>query len=339
MIVIEEHLRYNKIEKIGGNKMYKVLIEDMNAALINSVIGSFIIGFIIMLYQFRIGFIITLLLTLISVIRYMARRHKSIVKLEKTIDTIINDHPYVNLDIHSESQYKKLNAKINKLAALVTSYRMDRIENKKSMQSILNDISSQLTRPIEIINEMVDNGSLTNVNQGTLLQIQKLKNLADSMARLVKLETNSETFVLKDLRVDDLIRESIDSVKASLESSELKLIYHPSESVGLFDNEKSKEVLMHVLNNKLRYAKSKIFIDLQENPLSVYVKIYDDGVSIDGEVRHRIFDKFYSNNNDREESLGIGLAIAKEIMNQQNGDLDLEGDNTFVIRFNKKIKG
>lgn len=320
----------------GGICMLKVLIEDMNAALLNSVIASFILGYIAMLYNFKLGFIVTLLLTLLSILRYMIKRQKSIDKLENVVDRIIQGVPVKRLEVGKESQLNNLHASINKLADSVNKYREEVINQKSSLKSVMNDISTQLMKPIESLHEMKNTGSSQLIDENTSLQIEKLKNLVDSMSRLVNLETHNEVFCVVDMRVDDLIRNTIKDIEKEIIEAQLNLVYKPSEAVATFDMDKTKEVILHVLNNKLRYAKSNIYIELQENPISVYVKIYDDGSAISGDSRNRVFDKFYSENNDREDSLGIGLAVAKEIMTHQNGDLTLEGNNTFVLRFNKK---
>lgn len=322
---------------IGGIAfMLKVLIEDMNAALLNSVIASFIIGFVVMIYNYKIGFLITLLLTLASIISYMVKRQKSIDNLERIVENIANGKPVKKLDVFKESQLSSLHASINKLSDSVVNYRDEVINQKSSLKSVMNDISTQLMKPIESLHELKIQGNANLIDEKTSLQIAKLKSLVDSMSRLVNLETHNEVFCVVDMRVDDLIRDALNEIDDDLNEAKLEIIYKPSEAVATFDLDKTKEVILHVLNNKLRYAKSKILIELQENPISVYVKIFDDGQQITGDTRNRVFDKFYSENNDREESLGIGLAVAKEIMNHQNGDLTLEGGNTFVLRFNKK---
>lgn len=315
--------------------MLKVLIEDMNAALLNAVIGSFIVGYLTMLYNFKLGFLLMLFLTLFSVIRYMLKRQKSINELEGALDGISKGYPIRKLPVYKESQLSNLHRSVNQLSDTVNRFRFDVMTQKNSMRSVMNDISTQLIKPIDALHELKNSGTEILDNK-TSYQIEKLKHLVESMARLVNLETNNEVFCVVDMRIDDVIRSSINEVQEDLIKENLKVIYKPSESVATFDLHKTREVILNVLSNKLRYAASTIYIDLQENPISVYVKIYDDGVAIEGEIRERVFDKFYSENNESDESLGIGLAIAKEIMNRQNGDLTLEGDNTFVLRFNKK---
>ena len=318
-----------------GTNMLKVLIEDMNAALLNAVIGSFIVGYITMLYNFKLGFLLMFFLTLFSIIRYMLKRQKSIRNLEAALEGISKGYPVRKLPIYKDSQLSNLHESVNALSETVSQFRYDVMNQKTSMRSVMNDISAQLIKPIDALHQLKNSGTEI-LDDKTSHQIEKLKTLVESMSRLVNLETNNEVFCVIDMRIDDVIRSSINEVHSDFQQENLKIVYKPSEAVATFDLEKTREVILNVLSNKLRYATSTIYIELQENPISVYVKIYDDGVAIKGETRERVFDKFYSENNDSDDSLGIGLAIAKEIMNRQNGDLTLEGDNTFVLRFNKK---
>ena len=318
-----------------GTNMLKVLIEDMNAALLNAVIGSFIVGYITMLYNFKLGFLLMFFLTLFSIIRYMLKRQKSIRNLEAALEGISKGYPVRKLAIYKDSQLSNLHESVNDLSETVSQFRFDVMNQKTSMRSVMNDISAQLIKPIDALHQLKNSGTEI-LDDKTSHQIEKLKTLVESMSRLVNLETNNEVFCVIDMRIDDVIRSSINEVHSDFQQENLKIVYKPSEAVATFDLEKTREVILNVLSNKLRYATSTIYIELQENPISVYVKIYDDGVAIEGKTRERVFDKFYSENNDSDESLGIGLAIAKEIMNRQNGDLTLEGDNTFVLRFNKK---
>ena len=102
------------------------------------------------------------------------------------------------------------------------------------------------------------------------------------------------------------------------------------------------EVFVNVLKNAYEHTKEggQITISILDNPLYTEVSIYDTGCGIKKEELPHIFERFYTGTGNKE-SIGVGLNMAKKIMEKQNGEIyatSIEGEGTtFFIKFYKNM--
>ena len=108
------------------------------------------------------------------------------------------------------------------------------------------------------------------------------------------------------------------------------------------DFEWSKEALTNVLKNCLEHTKSGGSLSVYgvKNPLYTEVEIKDTGEGIDKEDLPYIFKRFYRGKNASSDSVGIGLAMAKNIIMKQQGQIEVESEvgkgTIFHIKFYKR---
>ncbi|UPU40299.1 ATP-binding protein [Erysipelothrix sp. Poltava] len=91
-----------------------------------------------------------------------------------------------------------------------------------------------------------------------------------------------------------------------------------------------------MLDNKTRYAQNTIFMTIEENVFETQIMISDDGVEIAKELRDKVFERFFKTNSVNSKSVGVGLAISKEIIEKQGGSVRIVEKNTFEIRIPTK---
>ena len=103
----------------------------------------------------------------------------------------------------------------------------------------------------------------------------------------------------------------------------------------------NKEAILNIIKNAIEHTDSgkNVTITLDENNVYSYIKIKDEGEGIpENELKH-IFDRFYKTQNTKENSMGIGLALAKSIIEKQNGYIQVESKTnegtTFIIKYLK----
>ena len=99
--------------------------------------------------------------------------------------------------------------------------------------------------------------------------------------------------------------------------------------------------ILNIIKNAIEHTDSgkNVTITLDENNVYSYIKIKDEGEGIpENELKH-IFDRFYKTQNTKENSMGIGLALAKSIIEKQNGYIQVESKinegTTFIIKYLK----
>lgn len=313
-------------------KYLKIFVKDSNAELLNGIILSFLLGLIIGYYRWFIGIVLFFVGVLVTTSKYMLDREASIHNMIHILEKINNGQSYKDLKMSDKDHNVLLFDQLKRNAITMEGYRLEVSGQKASMKAMMRDVSLQLANSSRILQKQ-DTTWVSEQSEGVSSQIEKIKNITDSLARLADFETETQQFDIKMQPIGAIVEAALDTMMPGL--AHLHVVTAPTNTAASFDYQHSVEVLRNVLENKSRYANQTIKIEVQENPRSVYVKISDDGEALMGDLRLRLFDRFYTQNNPRTESVGVGLAIAKEIMRQQGGDLTLESDNTFVIRFCK----
>jgi len=85
------------------------------------------------------------------------------------------------------------------------------------------------------------------------------------------------------------------------------------------------EAITNILKNCVEhsYDGSKIDIDYEQNNIYTKIEIKDYGIGIDEKDLPHIFERFYKGKNSSNDSVGIGLALAKSIIKENNGHIDV----------------
>ena len=101
------------------------------------------------------------------------------------------------------------------------------------------------------------------------------------------------------------------------------------------------EALTNIIKNCIEHSKedSKIKIEVENNSIFVKIKITDEGEGIAKEDLSHIFERFYKSKQVSENSIGIGLSLAKTIIEKENCyikvDSELGKGTTFEIKYLK----
>ena len=151
-------------------------------------------------------------------------------------------------------------------------------------------------------------------------EIINIKFLVESILKLSKIDSNSIKFIKKEVFIKDIINEAVKNV------SMLKW---------------QVEAITNILKNCIEhsYENRKIYIKYNQNNMYTELKIEDNGTGIDAKDLPHIFERFYKGKNSSSDSVGIGLALSKSIIESNNGyiqvDSKLNKGTTFIIKYLK----
>ena len=104
-----------------------------------------------------------------------------------------------------------------------------------------------------------------------------------------------------------------------------------------------KEAVINIIKNAIEHSRENGEIDIECETNSVYtsIKIVDYGEGINKTDLENIFKKFYKGKNSNKDSIGVGLSLAKRIIEQQNGTITVKSEpnkgTTFEIKLYKHI--
>ena len=216
--------------------------------------------------------------------------------------------------------------------------------NYEKQKTFITDASHELKTPLTIINTNIDilemeygeNESLTDIHN----QVNKLKDLTNDLVLLSRMEENNNKIDFIELPISDIVSDTVDSFK-NIASSQSKTINNNIESLlSLNGEDKSiRQLISILLENAIKYSieNSTIDVKLYKHNRSIILSVTNDSLyELDKSKIHNVFDRFYrldSSRNSNTGGYGIGLSVAKAIVNKHNGKIiaEIKNENKFQI--------
>lgn len=296
-----------------------------------------------------IGVSVILLLIIVNI--YYHSRNQKIQEIIKYIEAINNKNYDLKIAENTEDDLSNFRNELYKIAIMLKEQASQSINDKKALQTSLEDISHQLKTPLTSISIMLDNiRENPNMDEHTRQefiyeisrQINWINWLVISLLKLSKLDSNTAVFVQKEIKVEDLINNVVKNLAIPIDIKQQNVIVNGSSDVMFVgDYNWQLEALTNIVKNCIEHTveNKNIYINWEENNFYTKIVIKDEGVGIDKKDVKHIFERFYKGKNSSENSVGIGLALAKSIIEKDNGYIicvsELGRGTTFEIKYMK----
>jgi signal transduction histidine kinase len=249
----------------------------------------------------------------------------------------------------NEGSIYHLFACVDQLATILQSKNETEKKTKEFLKSTIADISHQLKTPLaalfmyhEIILDEPDNiTTVKEYSKKTGLALKRMEELIQSMLKITRLDAASIVFKKIICPVSDLISIAVSDLKtrAHREGKEI-IIESPAEETVFCDKYWTSEAISNIVKNALDHTNSggEIHIYWSRTPLMVRIFISDNGNGIDPEDLHHIFKRFYRSKKYLDtQGIGLGLSLAKSIIDGQNGTISVKSSlnegTTFILSF------
>ncbi|MBS6721011.1 MAG: HAMP domain-containing histidine kinase [Peptoniphilus harei] len=264
------------------------------------------------------------------------RQKKRIEELEELIDRLGEKNYSIPM---VQDDFSILEDKIYKIfIELVEARELVEINSKKQIQN-LEDIAHQIKTPITSMFfdlEMIDKDEDNKKEIERLeLQLERLNSLADILLKLSSLDANVDKMEKNEVLISEIIEYALDILRKSIDEKNIKIIFDYEDSEIKVDYYWVSEALINIIKNALnREETTKIKISTNKNPIYTEIIIEDDGGGINEENFKKIFERFYKSPDSK--GFGIGLAMAKSIVEANNGDISVKNGKDgaiFKIKF------
>ncbi|MDO4835628.1 MAG: ATP-binding protein [Clostridia bacterium] len=160
-----------------------------------------------------------------------------------------------------------------------------------------------------------------------LHEVERLSRLITDMLQLSRLQAGTEAMEMTMFDVNELLEEVSQSFQTEAKKRNIRIELETAETLSpvLSDRDRIEQVLVILIDNALRYAKSRICLRASENVHEVVIDVWDDGIGISKENLSRLFERFYKVDKSRKDGgTGLGLSIAKKIMDQLEEQIEVD---------------
>lgn len=295
--------------------------------------------------------IVFILILSIIVFKYNHSESKKINEITKYIEEINRGNYKLNIEENTEDELSILKNELYKITIMLKEVAENSQKDKTTLKDSLSDISHQIKTPITSILIMLDN-ILSDENMPEDIkkdfikdikrEIVNIKFLVESILKLSKIDSNSIKFIKKEVLIKDIINEAVKNVSMLSELKNIEIIVSGDDSIKtICDLKWQVEAITNILKNCIEhsYENKKIYINYNQNNMYTELKIEDNGTGIDAKDLPHIFERFYKGKNSSSDSVGIGLALSKSIIESNNGyiqvDSKLNKGTTFIIKYLK----
>lgn len=295
--------------------------------------------------------IVFILILSIIFFKYNQSESKKINEITKYIEEINRGNYRLNIEENTEDELSILKNELYKITVMLKEVAENSQKDKTTLKDSLSDISHQIKTPITSILIMLDN-ILSDENMPEDIkkdfikdikrEILNIKFLVESILKLSKIDSNSIKFIKKEVFIKDIINEAVKNVSMLSELKNIKIIVSGDDSIKtICDLKWQVEAITNILKNCIEhsYENKKIYINYNQNNMYTELKIEDNGTGIDAKDLPHIFERFYKGKNSSSDSVGIGLALSKSIIESNNGyiqvDSELNKGTIFIIKYLK----
>lgn len=335
--IIKNNVKTNNFNRYSFDLDGIVLIKE------NKTI--FVSYFIILLFIY----LIICLVYLTIIINNDKRKEKEINEVIKIIEEINNKNYSFKMKDINEEDLSLLKNEIYKTTIMLNEISEISKKDKKELEESLEDISHQLKTPLTSIlimidtlldDEDMDQNTREDFLRNMKREVMNINFLVKSILKLSRLDTNTVKFISKKESVKEIINEAILNVSLLSDLKNVKIETNLSDSFITCDYKWQIEALTNILKNSIEhsYENNKVLIESSENNAYVKITIKDFGSGIAKEDINHIFERFYKGKDSDYDSIGIGLALSKSIIEKQNGKISVESSDdgtTFIIKYFK----
>lgn len=337
---------YNILRKNGitDNTFY---IKDMSDIRnVNIIVSTLIIG--VMSVLFIICFYI-----------YLRRRKNAIVQLQDYMDKISRGNYELEINDNSEDELSSLKNSLYKIMVYMKEQADSARIKKVMLAQSVSDISHQLKTPLTSTQILLDNlNDNPDMDYSTrkkfiyeaLNQVNGMSWMIVSMLKLSRIDAGVVEFNNENISINKIIEEAVGNLEVIAEIKNVNIEknidnrnedeLNKSDIYIKGDYNWNREALQNIIKNAIEHSNDKgtVKINITDNDVYTAVYITNRGEKLSDKQQKQIFERYYSEAKYEDNSMGIGLPLAKAVIEKQGGYISVESDDEETVFIVKYIK-
>ena len=294
--------------------------------------------------------IITIASLCILYFRYNYKRKNDIKDIIKYIEQINRRNYELEIDTISEDELSILKNEIYKTAVMLKEAALNSNKDKLNLKKSLEDISHQLKTPLTSILVLLDNlidepDMDSSIRNDFIIDIKRnvinINFLVQALLKLSKFDANTVHFIKKENDLEMIVKEAVKNVSTLCDLRNINIKLNTLENAKVVCDAKWQiEAITNIIKNAIEHSKdnSNIVINIDNNRVYSKIEVIDFGDGISKRDIKHIFERFYKGENATSNSIGIGLALAKTIIEEDKGTIAVESNESntkFTIKYFK----
>ena len=244
--------------------------------------------------------------------------------------------PLLTGDGMAEGSYARLADEIQKTVTELALTRQEAVRARDRFAQNLANIAHQLKTPLTALSLAAQSAGVDSM----AAPLARLTGLEESLLLLARLDTGALPLHPKPCDLYTLLMMAADNLESLAESAGVTLDIPELELIPVTcDPDWTMEALLNLMKNCVEHAPagSAVRCSCRRNALYTEVVLQDAGAGFSPADLDHLFERFYRGEHPSPHSTGLGLAIAKELLERQNALVHAEnapdGGGRFVVRF------
>lgn len=271
-------------------------------------------------------------------------------ELNRYLSLVCSGDYSLDVSDNSEGEFSILKNNIYKVVVKLRTTNEELRREKLFLVDSLADITHQLKTPLTSITVMTDllkaepdSDKRTEFVDIIETQVDKMNWLTATLLKLSKLDADAVEFNKTELSSVQTAEDCLAPFLLSLELKNITVEKDVKQFTFTGDKNWTDEAIKNIIKNCIEHSEPGDRLKITANDTNIYSEftISDTGCGIDKEDLPHIFERFWHGKNSSADSVGIGLALSKEILAKENASVSVESEkgkgSVFSIKFYKSI--
>ena len=329
---------------ITDNTFY---IKDMSDIRnVNIIVSTSIIGVMSVLF-------------IICFCMYLRRRKKDIFELQDYMDKISRGNYELEINDNSEDELSSLKNSLYKIMVYMKeqadSARIKKVMLAQSVSAISHQLKTPLTSTQVLLDNLNDNPDMDYSTRKKFIyealnQVNGMSWMIVSMLKLSRIDAGVVEFNNENISINKIIEEAVGNLEVIAEIKNVNIEknidnrnedeLNKSDIYIKGDYNWNREALQNIIKNAIEHSNDKgtVKINITDNDVYTAVYITNRGEKLSDKQQKQIFERYYSEAKYEDNSMGIGLPLAKAVIEKQGGYISVESDDEETVFIVKYIK-
>ena len=279
---------------------------------------------------------------------YDRRQKKLTAELTDYLSRLNSGKYDMDISSNGEDSFSRLKNEIYRTTVRLREQSERSRQDKINLKNSISDISHQIKTPLTSISVMLDRISEDrnlsgDMRRALLTDVKHSSNyiisLVQSLLTLSRLDADSITMKQEDVSVGELLNLCIERTEILAELGNVMVRADDCGDITMkCDKKWMSEAITNILKNCIEHTPPDglVTVSASQNKLFTDINIRDSGSGIPSDELPHIFQRFYKGSGSDENSIGIGLSLAKSIIEKNNGYISVKSvvneGSSFVIR-------